>query len=144
MSKATQNFTEKCKTLFEKADASGDKKLSIQELRVLIKELCGDDATSDTMMAEIFADLDDNADKMLTWEEFSDVCCKKDPKSVQQHELKCAFKDFDSDGSGRISVDEIKALLNDLGIAADAEQVVDSVDKDDDGTISYEEFIAVW
>ncbi|XP_076461354.1 neo-calmodulin-like [Babylonia areolata] len=142
MSKSTQSFVEKCKTLFEKADASGDNKLSIQELRVLIKELCGDNATSDRMMADIFADLDDNDDKMLTWDEFSDVCFKKDPKSVQEHELRCVFKKCDKDGSGRLSADEIKAAFQELDIPGDPGRNLENADKDDDGMVNYEEFIA--
>ena len=31
----------------------------------------------------MFMDMDDNNDKMLTWDEFSDVFAKKDPKKVQ-------------------------------------------------------------
>lgn len=59
--------------------------------------------------------------------------------------LQAAFKMFDKDGSGSISKDEIKEVLsfggnNELSSAA-VDTIVRQVDENDDGDISFEEFV---
>lgn len=54
-----------------------------------------------------------------------------------------AFKLFDRDGGGSISIDEIKDCLNyDGGLsAADLAQIAKEVDANGDGEISFQEFL---
>ena len=63
-------------------------------------------------------------------------------KLLSKDNLKKAFQLFDKDGSGFVSPEEIKAVL---GIGKHFsekvwEQIVEEVDKNKDGQISFEEF----
>ena len=61
---------------------------------------------------------------------------------LQEGKLKAAFEYYDKDGSGSISVDEIKDVL---GVGKNIservwDQVVLEVDENGDGEVSFEEF----
>ena len=54
------------------------------------------------------------------------------------------FRHFDVDGSGEVSGKEFKQALTRMGFRADSEEfnsLVANVDKNKDGSISYEEFV---
>jgi len=64
---------------------------------------------------------------------------------LSNNKLQTAFKMFDKDGGGSISTDEIKQVLS-FGQNLDeavVQQIIEQVDKNGDGEISYEEFAAM-
>jgi centrin-1 len=68
------------------------------------------------------------------------------PKLDQEQieELKEAFNLFDTDGSGNIDAKELKAAMRALGFQvkkADVRKMIADIDKDDSGTIDFQEFI---
>jgi calmodulin len=61
-----------------------------------------------------------------------------------EEEMIEAFKVFDSDGNGRISSDELRQIMANLGEKLTEEEVdemVKEADIDGDGEINYEEFV---
>jgi len=75
----------------------------------------------------------------------------KEPEVVitdaEREEFNDAFKLFDKDGDGSITVTEIHTVFKDLGFKQyqkkDVEKMVESVDKDGNGTIDLDEFIGL-
>ena len=67
--------------------------------------------------------------------------------TAEREEFGDAFKLFDKDGDGVITVDEIYTVLQDLGFKkyskGDVTKMVKSVDADENGTIDLDEFIAL-
>ncbi|XP_074162625.1 calmodulin-like protein 6 [Sminthopsis crassicaudata] len=64
----------------------------------------------------------------------------------QDVELRAAFKVFDKDAKGYIDWDTLKYVLMNAGEPlneVEAEQMMKEADKDGDGTIDYEEFVAM-
>ena len=60
-----------------------------------------------------------------------------------EKQIRDVFNEFDSDGSGGISADEIKKILERLGVKwsdADVQDVIDAADTDHSGFIEFEEF----
>ena len=53
------------------------------------------------------------------------------------------FKEYDADGNGNLSRDEIKRLLDGLTNEDVAEQMINDCDQDSDGKITLEEFLRV-
>jgi calmodulin len=57
--------------------------------------------------------------------------------------MRLAFREFDKDGDGMISLDELRAVLREHDIPwEDAEDLVQKLDKNNDGNIDYYEFEA--
>ena len=65
-------------------------------------------------------------------------------------DYRAAFGHYDADGNGLVSKGELKALLKDAGIGSGltrwawADGVIDALDADGDGHISWAEFEAVF
>ena len=65
-------------------------------------------------------------------------------------DYRAAFNHYDADGNQTIDKDELKALLSDAGIGSGltrwawANGIIEAVDKDGDGGISWAEFEAVF
>ncbi|VAH69142.1 unnamed protein product [Triticum turgidum subsp. durum] len=65
------------------------------------------------------------------------------PARSAEEELRLAFKVFDADGSGDISAAELAHVLHGLGEKATVQQcrrMIEGVDKNGDGLISFDEF----
>nr|KAG5700925.1 hypothetical protein BaRGS_034210 [Batillaria attramentaria] len=95
----------------------------------------------------MFLDLDDDGDKILSWDEFTDVFMKKDPKKIQENELAEAFKGLDKDGSGRLSDGEVRQAFAALGINISDDELANTMkqaDVDGDGKIDFKEFLKAW
>ena len=59
--------------------------------------------------------------------------------------LKATFDELDSDGSGTIAADELSSALRKLGYNVPAKQceaLLKKVDQDNDGQVSFDEFVA--
>ncbi|KAF3177586.1 hypothetical protein EYR41_008762 [Orbilia oligospora] len=57
-----------------------------------------------------------------------------------------AFKIFDKDGNGEISIDELGAVMNSLGqqpTESELRDIIHEVDLDNTGTIDFQEFLAL-
>ena len=96
-------------------------------------------------LIEMISSVDDNGDKEIDFEEFLILMKSRteiDPQDPEK-ELKDAFAVFDTDGSGSIDRKELKRLMKKLGQAlteAEVDAMMDEVDSNGDGEISYDEF----
>ncbi len=52
-----------------------------------------------------------------------------------------AFRKFDLDGDGKITIDEIEKVL---GTGSNAKELIAEIDKNGDGSVDYDEFISMW
>jgi len=62
----------------------------------------------------------------------------------QLKEITTAFNEFDKDGNGSITSEEMKECLRRQHVphqTADVEQVISSMDTDRDGTVSFDEYM---
>jgi calcium-dependent protein kinase len=92
----------------------------------------------------IFKKLDMDGNGSIEYEEFIRAAVNKD-FFISDEIIEFAFKFFDKDNSGEITYDEIKEVFKDSMIKSSKEEIsmkkiIDEVDKNGDGVISYEEF----
>ena len=69
----------------------------------------------------------------------------KSNNSQEEYTLRKIFKDFDSNGSGTITLDELTAMLAKLGISIERKYVsglLKIIDTNQSGMIEFEEFAA--
>ena len=91
--------------------------------------------------------LDTNGDGKIDYSEFITAAVNR-AQILSKENLDITFKIFDSDGNGKISVEELKAIFSGGTLVnEDSEEtksvwlkIMQEVDTDNDGNISYDEF----
>ncbi|KAA0723986.1 Calcium-binding protein 4 [Triplophysa tibetana] len=84
--------------------------------------------------------------------DFDDFCELMGPRMMVEtadmlglRELKCSFSQFDSDGDGQITLDEmkeaLKTLLGEKLKKGELEEIVKELDLNGDGTVDFDEFV---
>lgn len=126
---------------FQRLDKDGDGKITRAELMEEYKKIMNIEEANKTV-DEIILRLDQDQDGNIDYTEFL-VSCADYQKILSHENLKIAFQMFDTDGSGTITVDEIKMTL-DGGQLADDEAwdlILKEADSNGDGCIDLKEFI---
>jgi calcium-dependent protein kinase len=127
--------------LFVEMDTDKSGTITMDELRLGLDKHGAHLAKSE--VEALMDSLDLEGTHELTYSEFMAA-------TVQMQKLECeanlvaAFADFDEDGSGSITAEELTSKLLELGIKNSKEEVEDiikEVDVNHDGTIDYQEFV---
>lgn len=83
----------------------------------------------------------------VDFDEFLKMIAARLTRQATDCEMKEAFRVFDKDGSGFISSDELKIVMESLGETltdAEVEAMMKEADKDSDGQVSYEGKFSAW
>jgi Ca2+-binding EF-hand superfamily protein len=101
---------------------------------------------SEADLIEMISSVDDNGDNEIDFEEFLILMKSRIGERDPDKELRDAFAVFDTDGSGSIDRKELKRLMKKLGQAlseGELDAMMDEVDTNGDGEISFMEFKAM-
>lgn len=129
---------------FELFDADKSGQISAPEMLQALRLLGASPTNAE--FGEMLKAIDSNNDGVVDFREFALVWWKREKERLEADfdtELTMAFKVFDSDNSGSISLTELKEKLTTLGEKMtddEVQELLTECDKDGSGTISYEEF----
>ncbi|CAL9067215.1 calcium-dependent protein kinase 10-like [Musa acuminata AAA Group] len=129
--------------MFKLMDTDNNGKVSFEELKTGLQKVGSQLAESEMKLLMEAADVDGNG--ALDYGEFVAVIIHLQRLSNDEH-LRRAFMFFDKDGSNFIELDELSEALADESGQTDINVLHDilrEVDTDQDGRISYEEFVAM-
>ena len=131
-----------CK-LFNQIDINGDGKITEEELLKGLSTKIKSNTLKDDVR-EIYKNLDMDNNGYIEYEEFVRAAVSKE-KFMNDNVLRFAFRYFDKDGSGEITFDEIeevfkKNVTNKSNIHEGLKKIIEEVDVNGDGIISYNEF----
>ncbi|XP_020571276.1 probable calcium-binding protein CML10 [Phalaenopsis equestris] len=132
---------EELERVFRKFDSNGDGKISSSELGAIFESL-GHPA-SDEELAGMMNEVDADGDGFISLEEFVDLNTSEIDSTAALEDLRHAFSVFDLDRNGSISAEELARVMRGLGegvSVAQCRKMIDGVDQDGDGLISFEEF----
>ena len=134
-----------CK-LFNQIDINGDGKITEEELLKGLSTKIKSNTLKDDIH-EIYKHLDMDNNGFIEYEEFVRAAVSKE-KFMSENVLRFAFRYFDKDNSGEITFDEIeqvfkKNIADKNKVRQGLEQIINEVDINGDGLISFEEFSIV-
>lgn len=133
---STDEFSQ-LRTAFAAMDKNGDGMLSIEELKEGLKST----GESSNNIEELLKRVDEDGNGCINYSEFLNAAVNWD-KELSKERLAAAFRDFDKDGSGAISVPElIEALGGKKGQEHMFIEMIREADINGDGQIDLEEFI---
>jgi calcium-dependent protein kinase len=99
---------------------------------------------TDEEVDDMFSKVDADGSGEIEYSEFV-VATLNEKNLLSNNKLQTAFKMFDKDGGGSISIDEIKQVLS-FGQTLDEDviaTIIKQVDANGDGEISYDEFASM-
>ena len=122
--------------LFKAMDVGGTGQLSRDEFQKKLIELYGENDGKE-LSKNIFNSLDLDGSGKISYDEFLTAMISS-KKVVTEERLEKAFKLFDKDNSGKLSVKEIKAVFG--GTEEQWKKVIDEIDLNNDGEVDFNEF----
>lgn len=128
---------------FQVLDKDGDGKITRSELFSQYSKIMKIEEAR-RVVEEIITNLDQDGDGNIDYTEFL-VSCYDLQKNISVQQLEIAFKMFDTDGSGTITLDEIRKALGSDEIIAEEDwvKILSEADQNGDGCIDLREFIAL-
>ncbi|EFA10024.1 troponin C [Tribolium castaneum] len=105
--------------------------------------------TTEKMLAEIIAEVDEDGSGELEFEEFITLASRfmaEEDAEAMQAELKEAFRLYDKEGNGYITTSTLKEILKELDNNLSNEEldgIIAEIDTDGSGTVDYDEFMEV-
>merc|ERR1712086_336661 len=136
------------KEIFEMAfsmfDRDGSGTVDVEEMRAVCKQvgIIPTDSELQLMIQELDTDQSGDIDK----EEFLACLESKQVDPESEDVIKFAFERFDTDGSGKLSHAELEDVLTHMGeplTAREIKQLISICDKNNDGEVDIQEFMAV-
>ncbi|CAF2885049.1 unnamed protein product [Rotaria sp. Silwood2] len=130
---------------FDLFDSDHSGRISKSELKRVLHAL--NITTTDHEVEQLLTQMDSDHSGEIDYREFKNVMAASFFKKYSQHELQIAFKNFDADGNGYITANELNHILTRMGrhlSRGDIEAIVQSVDSSGDGKISFDEFYKIF
>eukprot|EP00887_Chlorella_sp_A99_P008156 scaffold12.g8156.t1 len=131
---------------FAQFDLDGSGTIDKTELKAVLKAL-GHPVTP-VELDDLLKRMDTDGSGTIDFQEFATVLANRHEEEEAEGEIEDmmnVFMSFDADGSGNLSRDELQRALKILGVQLSAEEVAlltTEIDQNNDGEVSYEEFMS--
>lgn len=124
---------------FDKYDDKNDGQISREEFKLAMQEF----NYTEEELNDMFSRLDVNRNGIILYTEFLAATLELHGR-IEEKRLAEAFDHIDDDDSGYISKENLIKLLGDSVSPSRVEKLINEVDMDGDGKISFEEFLVIF
>ena len=129
---------------FSLFDKRGDDKIDSNQIGDLLRALGSNPTEAEAK--KIAKELDPDGSKRVSFEEFLPVLlsCKQSKDDLSEADFVEGLRTFDRDGTGMISVAELRHVLTSLGEKLTEQQVdsiLQSISEAERGQVNYEDFV---
>ncbi|XP_030828866.1 centrin-3 [Strongylocentrotus purpuratus] len=140
----TEEQKQEIKEAFDLFDTDKDKAIDYHELKVAMKALGFEVKKAD--VKKVIKDYDREGTEKISFEDFNEVITDWMLERDPHEEILKAFKLFDDDDSGKISIRNLRRVARELGENMTDDELramIDEFDHDGDGEINQDEFLAI-
>lgn len=132
------------KEAFDLFDTDKDGSIDYHELKVAMRALGFDVRKQDVI--KLMREYDRNETGKITYNDFTDIMTTKISERDPDEEIAKAFKLFDDDNTGSISLKNLRRVARELGETLNDDELqamIDEFDKNGDGVIDQAEFTSI-
>ncbi|EGR33088.1 hypothetical protein IMG5_062100 [Ichthyophthirius multifiliis] len=140
----TEEQRQEIKEAFDLFDTEKTGTVDYHELKVIMRAL-GFDVRKQEVL-QIIKEYDRDETGHIQYADFVEIMTQRYNDRDPTEEILKAFKLFDEDNSGKISLRNLKRVARELGETLtddELQAMIDEFDRDQDGQISQEEFLAI-
>ncbi|WFD30331.1 Calcium-binding component of the spindle pole body (SPB) half-bridge [Malassezia sp. CBS 17886] len=140
----TDDQREEIREAFDLFDTDKDGAIDYHELKVAMRAL-GFDLKKPEVL-KLLRENDASGSGLMEWEDFQRIMVERIGARDPLEEIQRAFSLFDDDGTGKISLRNLKRVAKELGENLDDEELqamIDEFDLDQDGEIDEREFVQI-
>ncbi len=97
-------------------------------------------------VAKMFEEVGKKLTQTITFDEFVKILVSRLPDKDSREEVLKTFKLFDSEGTGKIGLKDLKRIVSEIGENIPEEELndmFDEADRDKDGSINFEDFYKI-
>ena len=140
----TEEQKQEIKEAFDLFDTEGTGYIDVKELKVAMRALGFEPKKEE--VKKMIAEVDREGKGVIEFADFLDLMTIKMAERDPREEMLKAFRLFDDDNTGKISLKNLRRVARELGETMSDEELqemIDEADRDGDGEISEEEFVRV-
>ncbi|CCA71196.1 probable Calmodulin [Serendipita indica DSM 11827] len=130
------------KEAFALFDKDGDGTITTKELGTVMRSLGQN--PSDSELQDMINEVDADGNGTIDFKEFLTMMAKKLKDGDREEEIRQAFKVFDKNGDGFVTLSELGQVMENLGeklSKAELSEMMKEADTNGDGKIDYAEFV---
>ncbi|KJA28366.1 hypothetical protein HYPSUDRAFT_129443 [Hypholoma sublateritium FD-334 SS-4] len=140
----TDEQKQEIKEAFELFDTDKDGCVDYHELKVAMRALGFDLKKAEVL--KLLRDHDKDNVGLMEFQDFAKIMSERILERDPMEEIRRAFKLFDDDGTGKISLRNLRRVAKEIGDRLEDDELkamIDEFDLDQDGEISEQEFFAI-
>ncbi len=137
----TEDEIEEIKEAFDLFDTDGSGTIDPKELKAAMQSL-GFDAKNQTIF-QMISDLDRNKSGDIDFDEFLDMMTARMSDKDTREDINKVFRLFDDDGTGSISLKNLRRVARELGETMtdeELQEMIDRADSNSDALVSADDF----
>lgn len=137
----TEDEIEEIKEAFDLFDTDGSGTIDPKELKAAMQSL-GFDAKNQTIF-QMISDLDRNKSGDIDFDEFLDMMTARMSDKDTREDINKVFRLFDDDGTGSISLKNLRRVARELGETMtdeELQEMIDRADSNSDSLVSADDF----